>query len=147
MIDPYEKFQRFCIAAGLKSSKPREKVAQLFLSSQEHLSVFRAYEKLKEQGENIGYSTVYRTLNLLVKAGLAETITYQGETYYENKAANLHHDHLVCNKCGKTIEFSCASIERLQTAIARKHNFQVQSHSLILYGLCKDCNKEKKAKQ
>ncbi|MEO0132095.1 MAG: Fur family transcriptional regulator [candidate division WOR-3 bacterium] len=142
-MDAYEKFQKYCLEAGLKSSKPREKVAWLFLNSPGHLRVFDAYEMLKKQGLAIGYSTVYRTLNLLAKAGLAETVTYQGETYYENKSKRTHHDHLVCTGCGKTIEFSSESLERLQARIAREHRFRVTSHTLILYGLCKHCQKRK----
>jgi Fur family ferric uptake transcriptional regulator len=143
MNSAYEEFQRFCYNAGLKHSKVREKVAQLFLSSQRHLSVLEAFEKLKSRGEKVGYSTVYRTLNLLVKAGLAETVSYHGETYYENKSATGHHDHLVCQNCGRTIEFCSPDIEQLQARIAQRHNFRVTNHSLILYGQCSACQKRK----
>ncbi len=136
-------FQNYCKKAGLKRSGQRGKIVSLFLKIEEHISAFSLYESLRKQGEKIGYSTVYRTLRLLVKAGLAQSTTFNGETNFEHKLEHKHHDHFVCSKCGQTIEFTNPTIERIQNQLARKDKFNASKHSLIIYGLCSKCNNRK----
>lgn len=141
MNKPQEYFKNYCSNKGLKNSKQRDKVVDKFLETEKHISAFRLYESLIKQGEEIGYSTVYRTLKLLTDAGLAQTIEIDGEAYFEHKFGHKHHDHFLCIKCGKATEFTSPKIERIQESLAKKHNFTPQNHSLIIYGLCKECNK------
>jgi Fur family ferric uptake transcriptional regulator len=136
-------FLKYCNKTGLKQSSKRYKVVNLFLKTEEHISAFTLFEKLKKQGNKIGYSTVYRTLRLLAKADLAQTIKFGGEIHFEHKFGHKHHDHFICSKCGKTIEFTSPTIERIQNQLAKKHNFQTQKHTLIIYGLCSKCRREK----
>ncbi|MBS4016371.1 MAG: transcriptional repressor [Candidatus Latescibacteria bacterium] len=132
-------FQKYCRRAGLKRSGQRDKVFNMFLKTEQHISAFRLFEKIRKQGEKIGYSTVYRTLRLLVKAGLAQTLTFGGETHFEHKFKHKHHDYFICSKCGKTIEFTSPTIERIQNRLAKKYNFTPQKHTLLIYGLCINC--------
>lgn len=136
-------FKDYCKKSGYYSSIQRDKVVRLFLKTEKHISAFQLYEELKAKGERIGYSTVYRTLKLLTKAGLADTLNYAGEKHFEHKFAHKHHDHFICDKCGKTIEFSNPTIERIQTILAKKYNFSAEQHSLIIYGLCSKCRNKK----
>ena len=87
---------------------------------------------------NIGYTTVYRTMKLLCDAGLASERHFDDAiTRYE--IAHEHHDHLVCMRCGKIIEFECAMIESTQTEIADRYGFRVLRHRHELYGHCEKC--------
>jgi Fur family ferric uptake transcriptional regulator len=65
----------------------------------------------------------------------------KGEIYYEHAYDHRHHDHLVCESCGKTVEFYNAEIETLQQAIAKKFNFELTDHALKLVGICGKCKR------
>ncbi len=141
MNKPQEYFNDFCSKKGLKKSKQREKVVNTFLQTERHIGSFELYDIIRKQDKKIGYSTVYRTLKLLAEAGLAQALDMGYETRFEHKFEHKHHDHFLCVKCGKAIEFSSPKIEKIQNRFAEKYNFSPQKHSLIIYGLCKECNK------
>ena len=99
------------------------------------------YQKVRAVHPQIGYTTVYRTMKLLCDAGLAHERNFDdGITRYEIE--HEHHDHLVCTRCGKIIEFECRSIESTQDRIAMEHNFLVLRHRHELYGHCSECRDE-----
>lgn len=135
-------FNDFCSEKGLNKSKPRDSVVNAFLQTEHHISVYELYDILLKQGNKIGYSTVYRTLKLLTEAGIARTIEVGCETHFEHNYSHKHHDHFICKQCGKIIEFSSPTIERIQNQLARKFNFASEDHSLIIYGLCQQCQKK-----
>ena len=107
------------------------------------MSAEELYARVKKAHSGIGYATVYRALKLFAEAGLAEERRFEdGFTRYEYRATDGHHDHLICTKCGRILEFENERIEELQDAVAKKNRFQVQSHKLELYGLCFECRKK-----
>jgi Fur family ferric uptake transcriptional regulator len=126
----------------LKQTRQREQIVEHFLALNDHLSAEELFAQLKETGLNIGLATIYRTLNLLVDAGLLEQKTFaEGKTLFEVQVPGEHHDHLVCVSCGKIIEFENEQIEELQEKVAKKYGFTLKSHRLDLFGHCKDCKK------
>ena len=141
MNKPVEYFKDFCLKKGLKNSLQRDKVVESFLSTERHISTQELYDILRKRGERIGYSTVYRTLKLLTEAGLAQVIVAGDETRFEHKFEHKHHDHFICERCGRAIEFTSPVMERIQERYAKKHNFSIRDHSLIIYGLCSKCQK------
>ena len=89
---------------------------------------------------SIGLATVYRTLRLFVEAGIASERRFQeGVTRYEPQQP--HHDHLICVRCGRIVEFENDAIERLQDEIAAHHGFTLLSHRHELYGACEACRR------
>jgi len=127
---------------GLKSSRQRELIADTFFVSGGHLRVDELLEHVKKRDERIGQATVYRTMKLLTECGLAEARQFgDGHTRYEPVAPNEHehHDHLICTKCGKIVEFLDERIEKLQITVAAAHGFTVTDHKMELYGECTDC--------
>ena len=94
---------------------------------------------------DIGYATVYRTLKLLVNVGLASERSFsENVTRFEPIHTNKHHDHMICIRCGKIMEFENPKIERLQKETAKEYKFHIVSHKLELYGYCQKCwNKER----
>lgn len=130
---------------GLKSTRQRDVVLNAFVSAGRHLSAEELYLLVKKSNPGIGYATVYRTLKLLAEAGLADERRFEdGFTRYEYNASDGHHDHLICTRCGRILEFENERIEQLQQDVARKNRFKVQSHKLELYGLCSDCQGQRK---
>jgi Fur family ferric uptake transcriptional regulator len=123
---------------GLKQTKQREAILDVFLSAGGHLTSEEVFRAVRELHSNIGYTTVYRTMKLLCEAGLASEHHFDdGITRYEIE--HEHHDHLVCVKCGKIIEFECEAIEVSQNDIAERYGFRILRHRHELYGHCASC--------
>ena len=98
----------------------------------------------------LGIATVYRTLQLLYEQGLIDKFEFgEGKARYELRKndASGHHHHLVCRQCGKIVDYSefldreKKLITDLETALSKKHGFNIDSHQLNFYGLCGKCKK------
>ncbi len=125
----------------LKHTKQRDAILDAFLAATGHVTSEQIYQEVKESNPNIGYTTVYRTMKLLCEAGLAQERHFDdGIARYEIE--HEHHDHLVCLKCGRIIEFECQMIEATQEEIAARYNFRILRHRHELYGHCESCNSE-----
>jgi Fur family ferric uptake transcriptional regulator len=129
---------RYLEEHNLKHTKQREAILEVFLEAPDHITSEDIYARVREQYPNIGYTTVYRTMKLLCEAGLAQERHFDdGITRYEIE--HEHHDHLVCTRCGRVIEFECAMIEATQNEIAERYEFRVLRHRHELYGHCREC--------
>jgi Fur family ferric uptake transcriptional regulator len=121
--------------AGLKVTLPRMKILELLeTSSEHHLSAEDIYKMLLESGEEIGLATVYRVLTQFESAGLVERHHFEGGQAVFELDRGQHHDHMVCNRTGKVVEFYDEVIEQRQRQVAKEHGFRITGHSLILYG-------------
>jgi Fur family ferric uptake transcriptional regulator len=128
--------------AGLKVTLPRVKILEILESSaSRHMTAEDVYRELLERGEEIGLATVYRVLTQFVNAGLAEKHHFEGGQAVFELDRGHHHDHIVCQQCGRVEEFVDETIERCQRDIAKKKGFEITDHSLIIYGRCtrKNC--------
>jgi len=123
--------------AGLKITLPRMKILEILESSdKKHLSAEDIYRVLLDTGVEIGLATIYRVLTQFEGAGLVIRHHFEtGQALFELERGK-HHDHLICVKCGKIIEFVDESIEAKQKEIAAKNGFRISDHSLIIYGIC-----------
>lgn len=140
ILEKKQVFNAYAAKQGLRSTRQRDVILDIFLSTHEHLSVEELYLKVKASHPGIGQATVYRTLKLFVESGLAREMTFpDGQTRYEHQLANEHHDHLICTSCHRIIEFEDATIERLQQEIAQRHGFALTGHKMQLYGICPAC--------
>ena len=140
-------FKRWISGEGLKATKQREEILNIFLNSQGHKNLTQIYAQVMKINPKIGYTTVYRTLKLLTRSGLAVQRKFaDGETRYEPASGRSHHDHLICLKCGKIFEFENEDIETLQNSIAQRYHFKISHHRMELYGQCADCSQKKMAR-
>ena len=126
---------------GLKITHPRVKILQVLEESdQHHLSAEDIYKILLHSGEEIGIATIYRVLTQFEAASLVKRHHFEtGQAVFELNRGH-HHDHLVCVKCGKIVEFIDEEIEEKQIQIAKNYNFNITDHSLIIYGICNSKN-------
>ncbi len=125
--------------AGLKVTLPRVKILAILQNpDNQHISAEEVYKILLEQHEEIGLATVYRVLNQFDDAGIVTRHHFEGGKSVFELTQKKHHDHLVCLKCGKVVEFEDDVIENRQSDIAKKHNITLTNHSLYLYGECND---------
>ena len=126
--------------AGLKVTLPRMKILEILETTEtRHMSAEDVYKVLLEAEEEIGLATVYRVLTQFEAADLVTRHHFEGGHSVFEMNEGHHHDHIVCNQCGKVIEFVEETIERCQEKVARKAGFSIRDHSLIIYG---DCNRK-----
>lgn len=120
--------------AGLKVTSPRLKVLEVLeKSTDRHMSAEAIYRYLLDSGEELGLATVYRVLTQFERAGLITRNNFEGGTAVFELTDGSHHDHMVCLETGKVIEFCDERIEQIQNDIARKHGYEIEEHSLVLY--------------
>ena len=125
---------------GLKITAPRIKIFQILTGSEKrHLSAEDIYHILHKNNEDIGLATVYRVLTQFESAGLIHRHRFEEDYAVFELNEGDHHDHLVCIKCRKVIEFVDNTIEERQEYIAKQNKFQITDHSLYIYGLCEKC--------
>jgi len=126
--------------AGLKVTLPRVKILQILENSDnKHLSAEDVYKALIEAEEDVGLATVYRVLTQFESAGLVMRHHFEGGHSIFELTSVDHHDHIVCNNCGKVEEFFDELIEGQQEQIAKKYGFKITDHSMYLYGICQEC--------
>ncbi len=119
---------------GLKATLPRIRILQILEESdRRHMSAEDVYKELLNASEEVGLATVYRVLTQFEAAGLVIRHNFDsGHSVFELNRGS-HHDHMVCLKTGKVIEFQDDEIERIQKEIANKHGYIIEDHSLVLY--------------
>jgi len=135
------KFKETMKSLGLNNSVQREYVLKILFNCETHLSADALLNEVKKEYEiTMGIATVYRILNLLEELHIVSGISIDGN---ESKVYELnlvsHHDHMVCTNCKKIVEFYDAELERLQENVAVENGFTLQSHNMLLYGICKEC--------
>ena len=135
-------FDDFIRLKGLRHTHQREKILDIFLSTERHVSCDELYKLVRKQDSGVGYTTVYRTMKILSESGLCEEIDLgDGILRFEHKYGHEHHDHLICIKCGRFIEVTSPKIEEIQELMAKKHLFTPTKHKLDIFGVCKKCLK------
>lgn len=127
---------------GLKVTLPRIKILEILGTvTPRHMSAEDIYKHLLESHEDIGLATVYRVLTQFEAAGLVTRHHFEGTTAVFELNEGQHHDHIVCLDCGRVEEFMDSEIEELQHKVAKRLEFELMDHSMILYGRCNrpDC--------
>ncbi|MDD5450024.1 MAG: transcriptional repressor [Candidatus Omnitrophica bacterium] len=142
MRKEFQILDEFIREKGLRHTLQREKILDIFLATERHVSAEELYKLVKKRFHGIGYTTVYRTMKLLSECGLCgETDFGDGILRFEHKYGHEHHDHLICTKCGRFIEVMKPEIEKLQDTLAKQHSFTPTKHKLEIFGICRKCGK------
>lgn len=130
---------------GLKQTQQRENILRTIYESSGHFTPEDLYAKVQKlfSSDKIGIATIYRTLSLLESEKIVTSVSFgvNGKKY--EFGMKEHHDHMICDKCGKMIEFLDETIEKRQNDIAKKHNFAITGHIMQIHGVCEACQKEK----
>jgi Fur family ferric uptake transcriptional regulator len=122
---------------GLKATVPRLRILHLLETCERrHLSAEEVYRTLLDAGEDVGLATVYRVLTQFESAGIVVRHHFEGGQSVFELNVGSHHDHIVCNQCGRIEEFVDETIERCQHDVAHRAGFAIRDHSLIIYGDC-----------
>jgi Fur family ferric uptake transcriptional regulator len=94
---------------------------------------------LRERGERVGLTTVYRTLQALADAGDIDVMRPPGGEQLFRRCSDGHHHHLVCRTCGRTVEVAGPAVESWADRVAAQHGFVDVSHTLEIFGTCREC--------
>lgn len=121
-------------------SSRREAVRQVLTGSASFRSAQDIYAEMRAGGAKIGLTTVYRALQALVDAGEVDVLrTDDGESVYRACATATHHHHLVCRRCGRTVEVAGPAVERWAEAVGAEHGFTDITHTVEVFGTCSSC--------
>jgi len=139
-----EQFKQLLRNNNLKFTKQREVILSTLYNNEGHFTPEEIYHIIKKENPdlNTGIATIYRTLSLLENANIATSISFgsQGKKY--ELGVKAHHDHIICTKCGKILEFFDESIEKKQEKIAKSLGFKMEDHIMKIFGICPECQKE-----
>ena len=142
MASQEDKFKEFLTSKSLKFTAERQAILDRVFANHKHFEADELLVDLRLNDIKVSKATIYRTLSLLVKSGLLREVIFgERHAHYEHVYGHEHHDHLVCNNCGKVIEFVEHKIEMLQEEVCKKNKFEAESHRLQIQGLCEDCCK------
>lgn len=146
---PENKFREY-LASRSKPQRYTEQQRDLvryIFSQHNHFDAEQLIDDMKKAGFRVSTATVYRTLTKLVDAGLLRSLELGPRKYYEHDYGYPQHDHLHCQQCNKLIEFHAPAIEAIVAEVARQHGFQTAGHSLLVRGICADCNRARMTKR
>lgn len=128
------------------TDQQRDMVKYIF-SQHNHFDADQLIDDMKRAHFSVSRATVYRTLTKLVDAGLLRRLEMGPRTFYEHDYGYPQHEHMVCQKCGKMIEFQNPTIEGIIREVCRQNNFQSTGHTFIIQGTCLDCNRARVSKR
>ncbi len=133
-------FRKFLVSSGLRLTREREAVVDEVVDRRGHFDPEELHYALKGKGGKVSRASVYRTIPLLVDAGIIQKVENTDKhAHYELVLGRLHHDHMLCTRCGKVIEFYSDELERLQERLCKAEGFRGNSHTLEIKGLCREC--------
>ena len=143
-IQEKQQFKKLFKQEQIDKFEDRFKVLEVFLQTEKHVSLNELVKRLESNGWRLDSEFVAETLKLMCRFGFAHKSRFDnGEVLYEHRHLGQHHDHLICTKCRKILEFEEEQIEQLQIKIAAVHGFHMLQHKLEIYGICHNCLKER----
>ncbi len=127
------------VAVGARPTRQRKAVAAALGDVEDFRSAQDIHALLRRRGDDVGLTTVYRTLTALADAGEIDVLrTPDGESVYR-QCSTGHHHHLVCRQCGLTVEIEGPAVETWATKTAHRHGFAEVEHTLEIFGTCTAC--------
>lgn len=141
--------ERFLESRNLRSTAGRRAILREILAmGKRHYSAEDLVAQFRRRGRAVSRATVYRTLDHLVAGGLVRRLSLgHKHALFESNLGRRHHEHLICQQCGKVTEFSSPALEKLLERLCRRRRFTAQRRSIQLLGKCGDCAESGNAKR
>jgi Fur family transcriptional regulator, ferric uptake regulator len=146
---PEDKFREYLTSRSKPqryTDQQRDLVRHVF-AQHNHFDADALIDELKQAGLRVSRATVYRTLSKLVDAGLLRRLELGQRTFFEHDYGYPQHEHLVCERCNRIIEFQSPVLDTTLREVCSAHQFQTSGHTLIIRGTCADCNRARVAKR
>jgi Fur family ferric uptake transcriptional regulator len=139
-----EQFKKLFEQEKIDKFEDRIKVLETFLQTEQHVTASELTALLEQSGNPLSPEFVHNTLKLLCFYGFAEKHSFDnGMIRYEHRHIGQHHDHMICTKCRKIIEFENDQLETLQVHVAATFGFHMLQHKMEIYGICAECRQER----
>jgi Fur family ferric uptake transcriptional regulator len=139
-----EQFKKLFKQEYIDNFEDRFKILEVFLQTENHVTVAELTQLLAQSGRKIDPQFVRETLKFMCRFGFANKSRFDNvHARYEHRHLGQHHDHMVCTKCRKIIEFEEDRLEKLQIKIAATQGFHMLQHRMEIYGICSDCLKDR----
>ena len=140
MTKAWEEAANTLKSKNFKTTKSRRLILEKIFKTSEHFTAEELWKDLTRENKSVSLATVYRTLQMLQKEGLIQEHHFGGsQKYYETAQNKKHHDHFCCLNCGIIQEFYDPAEEQLIKRVAKKLKFKMQTHVLVIHGLCSKC--------
>lgn len=141
-----QAFHRYVRERGMRMTPERLALFEEIFSRHEHVDADRLHAEMERKGRKISRASVYRNLDLLAESGLVRKHRLDRHRYlYEHIHVGLSHDHLVCQECGRVVEFVSPAMRELQRELARAHDFDPDASSVHVVGRCLVCKQAREA--
>jgi Fur family ferric uptake transcriptional regulator len=142
-----QQFKDFLGARGFKNTKEREIILKELETRKDHFNAEKLYSVLNRKGTKVSRPTIYRTLKLLEQFHLIERLDIKRNCfYYEPVSHKKDHGHLICEHCGKIIDFASGSLEILKLEVCKQRDFKPDNISIHVFGICEACRRAFKMK-
>ena len=125
-------------SVGLRATRQRLSVLESLRERPDAVTAQELHAELRQAGESVGLTTVYRTLTALAEAGFLDVFSREGEQAFR-RCGDVHHHHLVCETCNRVEELSGDEVEQWVSQAARRHGFEVTGHRADIFGICSAC--------
>lgn len=129
--------------SGVRITPQRHAILEYLISSHTHPTADEIYKALDGDFPNMSVATVYNNLRVFRNAGLVKELTY-GDSSSRFDFITHDHYHIICDECGKIVDFHHPGLEEVEQLASHLTGFKVNSHRLEVYGTCPDCAAEQK---
>jgi Fur family ferric uptake transcriptional regulator len=138
---PVEKFREFLEIRGEKLTERRRLLVEHIFNTHKHFDADELVRDLHDAGHRVSRATVYRTLRLLVEAGLLRELRLTNRSAFEHDYGYPAHDHMHCTACNRIVEFRNDEVLRLRDAVSLAHGFRPSGHRFLISGVCAACSR------
>jgi Fur family ferric uptake transcriptional regulator len=125
--------------AAVRNTRQRSAVSALLAEAEGFHSAQELHAMLRDRGERVGLTTVYRTLQGLADCGEVDVMRPPGGEHLYRRCSEGHHHHLVCRVCGRTVEVEGPAVETWADRVAARHGYVDVSHTMEIFGTCPGC--------
>ncbi|HAR33189.1 MAG TPA: Fe2+/Zn2+ uptake regulation protein [Desulfobacter sp.] len=136
-----DQFRRLFGWRGLDRFEERFQILESFLKLESHVSLAQIADQVRLDGLRVDNEFLLQCMEQLCRLGFASQVVFDRDDtiLYEHRQLGVHHDHMVCTKCGAIIEFKDDDLEALQEKLAAEYGFFMLQHKMEIYGLCGEC--------
>jgi len=135
-----QRFLDFLTQKKLRLTGQRRAIIETVFSTEEHFTAEQLLKWSRRRDKSVSRATVYRTLPLLTQSGLVREMDFGKERkfYDPNYAERPRHSHIICQDCGKIVEFESDQIEQLENELSHRLGFSVTAHRLQITASCEE---------
>lgn len=142
---PVNRFREYLKGRNLRLTPERRAVLETMLKREGHFDAEELLQFVRRRNKAVSRATLYRTLDHLRGAGLVWMHRFgRGHALYEHVYGRQHHDHMICDRCQRVIEFTNDEIETLQEEVCLAHGFEATRHVMQIFGICSECRKKER---